>query len=133
MIMIGAGVAALVVIGVVVAWRSRNETVLQIPTAPPQPIVASTYTLPELAALAETGKLVEVTNPLVLRSMEKALERGGPMARYIVRYQGALWITFEPLPDQQEREQAYELFRRFNTGEELDIRALMKVIRKIGK
>ncbi len=135
LLMVIGGFLGLVVIIVLAVWWSRNESVLKVPTAASEqlqslPIV---YTMPELAALAEAGKLVQVNHPLVLRSMEQALERGGPMTRYIVRYQDALWLTFEALPDAQEREQAYELFRRFNTGEDLDIRALMQVMRKIGR
>jgi hypothetical protein len=91
------------------------------------------YTPSELADMAAAGKLVEVTHPLVMRSMEQALARGGPMTRYVVRYQEKLWMTFEPLPEPQERALAYDLFRRWNAGEEFDMKTMLAIIGKIGK
>jgi hypothetical protein len=136
MLMIGAGVAALVIIGAVAIWRSRNETIIQVPTAPANALGAlstATYTPGELADMSASGKLVEVTHPLVMGSMEQALARGGPMTRYVVRYQEKLWMTFEPLPEPQERALAYDLFRRWNAGEEFDMKTMLAIIGKIGK
>lgn len=139
LLLIAAGVAALAIIAALLIWRSRSETVVRVPTSPqeiggpPGPSQHPSYSAAELADLAASGRLVEIIHPLVRRSAEQALEKGGPMARYIVRYEGKLWLTFEPMPDPQQREIAYDLFRRFNAGEQVDIRAMIDVVRMIGK
>jgi hypothetical protein len=133
-ILVAGGVVVLLIAGALIAWRMRSDTVITMPAAaPPGPSHASPYSAAELAHMAAAGKLVEMRDPLVRRSAEQALAKGGPWARYFVRHAGKLWITFEPLPDQYERERAYDMFRRFNAGEEIDIRTMLEIIGKLGR
>jgi hypothetical protein len=134
LILIIGGVLLVVVIVALAIWRSRSESVIRVPvSASPSPGATVNYTPAEIEELAASGKLVEISHPLVQKSAEQALDKGGPMARYIVQHGGKLWMTFEPFQDQAERDLAYDLFRRFNAGEELDIREMVQIIGKMSK
>jgi hypothetical protein len=74
---------------------------------------------------------VPIENPMVRRAAESALERGGSAARYIVREGQQLYFVFDQISDPAQRQAAYDLMRRFNAGEDVDIRAMLKLSRQM--
>lgn len=140
-LLILAGGALLVAVAALLAWRGRSETVIRVPAGPSAPGAseggsaepAPAIDAAQAADLAQRGLLVPVTHPMVLRAAEQALRKGGPMTKYVARHEGQVYLTFEALPDPEERARAYELFRRFNAGEELDVGEMLRVIAKIGQ
>jgi hypothetical protein len=124
---------ALVALVAVLAWRFRSETVIQIPVSGASaPGISTGGDWPPDAVAIPEAQLVPVSHPLVKRSLESVLRKGGSAASYVVRRNGELFLTFELLPDPVERSRAYELFRQLNAGEDVDMQALIAVIRKIG-
>lgn len=125
---------AILIVAVVLIWRSRSESIIRIPVAGPSapgsspgPGVAT-----ELEAVpGDQGELVPIQHPLVRRSAEQALKKGGPMTRYIVQQGDQLFFTFEAIADPAERQRAYDLMRRFNAGDDIDLRAFMNVIKQM--
>jgi hypothetical protein len=75
--------------------------------------------------------LVPIENPMVRRAAEAALERGDSSARYIVRDGDQLYFSFDQISDPAQRQAAYDLMRRFNAGEDVDIRALMRLVQEM--
>src|SRR5262245_8364806 len=68
--------------------------------------------------------LVPIANPMVRRAAEAALQKDSRAARYIVRDGDQLYFSFDQISDPAERQAAYDLMRRFNAGEDVDIRAM---------
>lgn len=75
--------------------------------------------------------LVPIEHPLVRRSAEQALARGGAVTQYIVRQGQQLYFDFSPIADPDQRRQAYELMRRFNAGQDVDLPAMMRLIQRL--
>lgn len=75
--------------------------------------------------------LVPIEHQLVLRSAEQALQRGGAAARYIVRHNDRLYFDFSRIDDPAKRREAAELMRRFNAGQEIDVRAMMRMVQEL--
>jgi hypothetical protein len=75
--------------------------------------------------------LVLIAHPLVRRAAEAALEKDSRAARYIVRDGDQVFFSFDQIDDPAERQVAYDLMRRFNAGEDVDIRAMMKLTRQM--
>lgn len=81
---------------------------------------------------ADTGSdLVPIANPLVRRSAEQALSRGGPPTRYIVQRDGMLYFDFSQIDDATKRQRARELMLDLNAGRNVDIRSMMLLVREI--
>jgi hypothetical protein len=74
---------------------------------------------------------VLIEHPLVRRAAEAALQKDSRAARYIVRDGDQLYFSFDQIDDQAQRQAAYDLMRRFNAGEDVDIRAMMKLTRQM--
>jgi hypothetical protein len=89
------------------------------PGAPPDPAAAS--------------GLVLIQQPLVRRAAEQALRRGGPMTKYIVQQGDQIYFSFDRIDDPAQRQEAYELMRSFQAGENVDLRAIMRLINQISK
>jgi hypothetical protein len=85
--------------------------------------------VPAASTPAPAG-LVPIENPMVRRAAESALQRGGA-ARYIVRDGDRLYFAFDQIADPAQRQAAYDLMRRFNAGEDVDIRAMMQLVRQM--
>jgi hypothetical protein len=85
------------------------------------------------AAADAPGGLVPIENPMVRRVAEQALQRGSPAAKYIVRQGDQLYFSFDAISDPAERQEAYELMRKFHAGQSTDLRAMMALINKISK
>jgi hypothetical protein len=77
--------------------------------------------------------LVPILEPMVRRAAEQALDRGATAARYIVRQGDELFFTFGAIADPVERRAAYELMRRFNAGEQVDIGEAFRLIQRISR
>jgi len=67
----------------------------------------------------------------VRRSAVQALERGGPITRYIVRQGEQVYFDFSQIADPEQRREAYDLMRRFNAGQNVDISAMLKMINQL--
>ncbi len=80
----------------------------------------------------ESG-LVLIEHALVRRTAEQALERGGPITRYIVRQGEQLYFDFRQIADPAQRQEAYDLMRRFNAGQDVDISAMLKMVNRLFK
>jgi hypothetical protein len=80
---------------------------------------------------ANVGGLVPIMHPLVRRAAAQALDRGGPITRYIVRDGEQLAFDFSQIDDPAQRQEAYDLLRRFNAGEHVDISALMNMVNRL--
>lgn len=87
--------------------------------------------VPPPLATEPASELVPIQHPLVRRSAERALARGGPPARYIVQQGNDLFFDFSQIADPAKRQQAYELMQRFNSGGNIDLRATMTLIREL--
>jgi hypothetical protein len=81
----------------------------------------------------EEGGLVLIEHPLVRRSAEQALERGGSITRYIVRQGEQVYFDFSQIADPEQRREAYDLMRRFNAGQDVDISAMLKMVNRLFK
>src|SRR5262249_15187765 len=95
-------------------------------TAEPSLDRAAEQLAPQLGATAETspaGALVLIEHPIVRRAAEQALQRGGPMTRYIVRDGERIYFSFDQVSDPAQRQAAYQLMRRAQAGEDVDLRA----------
>jgi len=77
--------------------------------------------------------LVLIENPMVRHAAELALQRDDRAARYIVRDGDKLYFSFDQIADPTERQAAYEMMRRFNAGEDVDIRAMMRLAQQMFK
>jgi hypothetical protein len=106
------------------------------PVAPPldmqEASEVASVSAPFEAGAVPSG-LVPIENPMVRRAAEAALQRDQRAARYIVRDGDTLYFSFDQIADPAERQAAYELMRRFNAGEDVDIRAMMKLTQQIFK
>jgi hypothetical protein len=80
---------------------------------------------------AEAGELVPITHQMIRRAAEQALERGAPAARYIVRSGDQVYFDFSRIEDPAQRQEAYELMRRFNAGEDIDLSAMIAMVNRI--
>jgi hypothetical protein len=80
---------------------------------------------------AAPAGLVPIEHPLVRRAAEAALQKDSRAARYIVRDGDQLYFSFDQIDDPAQRQAAYDLMRRFNAGEDVDIRAMMKLSRQM--
>jgi hypothetical protein len=85
------------------------------------------------APMNQDGGLVPIEHPLVRRSAEQALARGGAVTRYITRQGDQLYFDFSPIADPEQRRQAYDLMRRFNAGQDVDLPAMMRMVNQLFK
>ncbi len=106
------------------------------PSTPPAP--SRSWDVPVSAAVPTEPDLpdpeswvVPIEHPMVRRAAEQALERGGPSARYVVRQGDRVAFDFSQISDPLQRRQAYALMRRFAEGQDVDIRAMMQLIRQM--
>ena len=83
--------------------------------------------------ISQEGGLVAIEHALVRRSAERALDRGGPITRYIVRQGEQLYFDFSQIADPEQRREAYDIMRRFNAGQDVDISAMLKVVNRLFK
>ncbi|HEX6289544.1 MAG TPA: hypothetical protein VFZ66_10155 [Herpetosiphonaceae bacterium] len=74
---------------------------------------------------------IPISNPMVRRAVETAIANHSPVSRYILRQGNDLYFSFDTMPDPDQRRQAYHLMRRFEAGEDVDIGALMRLLRQI--
>lgn len=106
------------------------------PAAPPfdmQEVPEAALAPAPSESAAVPGGLVPIENPMVRRAAEAALQRDDRAARYIVRDGDKLYFSFDQIADPLERQAAYELMRRFNAGEDVDIRAMMQLAQRMFK
>ena len=85
----------------------------------------------ELAS--EEGGLVLIEHALVRRTAAQALERGGPITRYIVRQGEQIYFDFSQIADPEQRGEAYGLMQRFNAGQDVDMSAMLKMVNRLFK
>ena len=86
---------------------------------------------PASEPMNQDGGLVPIEHPLVRRSAEQALARGGAFTKYIVRQGNQLYFDFSQIADPDQRRQAYDLMRRFNAGQDVDFAAMMQLIQRL--
>ncbi|MGQ9926116.1 MAG: hypothetical protein ACUVS4_04510 [Chloroflexaceae bacterium] len=73
--------------------------------------------------------MIPITNPLVLRAINTALDRGGgPYAAFFVREGDQVFFAAYHVPDPAQREQLTRLFKGLNAGE-LEGVSLVEVMR----
>jgi hypothetical protein len=108
------------------AWTSQaatppNEASIWASDAPPNS--ASEGSTPTV----EIGR-VRIEHPLVRKAAERALGSHSRAAQYIAREGNELYFVFDSIPDAAERQSAYELMRRVQSGEEVDLRAVIRLM-----
>jgi len=86
---------------------------------------------PAIEPTSHAGGLVLIEHGLVRRSAVQALERGGPITRYIVRQGEQVYFDFSQIADPEQRREAYDLMRRFNAGQDVDISAMLKMVNQL--
>lgn len=89
-----------------------------------------------LPAGASPGNLVEVTHPMVLQAVQRALERpGSPYATYFIREDERVFLVLTRIADPAQRETARRLFEGLNGGEmdNVGMGDLMQVLSQLGK
>jgi hypothetical protein len=87
----------------------------------------------EIADADNLPWLVRIDQPYVRKAAEQALRRGGPAARRVVRSGDNLYFAFDYIADESERRAAVDLMRRTQTGQDVDIRAAMRLVRDMFK
>ncbi|MGB9633093.1 MAG: hypothetical protein ACPL8I_07185 [Chloroflexaceae bacterium] len=122
------------------AWGNFPSRIGQLPPAlPPAPQRRLDAALPveeeiEADEEAPTGReiredMIPVTNPLVLRAINAALDRGGgPYAAFFTREGDQVFFAAYRVPDPAQREQLTRLFKGLNAGE-LEGASLVEVMR----
>jgi hypothetical protein len=104
------------------SFTSAALSALEVQSEPPRSLEA-TFVPPGL---------VPIENPMVLRAAEAAVKKGDQRAaRYIVRDGGKLYFSFDQIADPTERQVAYDMMRRLNAGEDVDIRAVLKLVQQM--
>jgi hypothetical protein len=88
---------------------------------------------PAIEPASQEGGLVPIEHVLMRRTAEQALERGGPITRYIVRQGQQVYFDFSQIDDPDQRREAYDLMRRFNAGQDVDISAMLKMVNRLFK
>ena len=88
---------------------------------------------PMIEPANQASGLVLIEHPLVRRSAEQALARGGTITRYIVRQGEQVYFDFSQIADPAQRQEAYDLMRRFNAGQDVDIAAMLKMVNRLFK
>jgi hypothetical protein len=96
-----------------------------------QPLDRSADAAPVLELADAAGGLVAITHPMVRRATERALERGGSAANYLVRDGEQVCFDFSRIQDPAQRQEAYDLMRRFNAGQDVDLNTMIKLINRI--
>lgn len=84
------------------------------------------------AADAPIG-LMLIDHPLMRRAAEESLARGGNAAKYIIRDGDLLYFSFDMIKDPAQRQAAYDLMRRFQAGEQIDMLAMLKTMGQVFK
>lgn len=107
--------------------RSRADLTLRNLDAPGLPPVMPP---PSQYRSDASAQRVPIEHPLVRRAAEAALMRGDQLARYIVREGDRLYFDFEQISDPAQRQAAYDLMRRFNAGQQVNIREVMTLFRE---
>jgi hypothetical protein len=92
----------------------------------PEELQASSF-----SSASDDEGLVLITMPMVRRAAEAALERGGEEAKYIVRDGDQLYFSFDRISDPAQRRAAYEMMRRLQAGEDVNIIETLTMIRQI--
>jgi hypothetical protein len=75
--------------------------------------------------------VVPITHPLVRRSAEQALAKGGAAARYVVRQGDQIAFDFSQISDPVQRRRAYAVMQGFADGKDVDMRAMLEVVRQL--
>ena len=88
---------------------------------------------PTIERTNQEGGLVLIEHALVRRTAEQAIDRGGPITRYIVRQGEQVYFDFSQIADPEQRREAYDLMRRFNAGQDVDISAMLKMVNRLFK
>lgn len=86
---------------------------------------------PEPAAPSVPDRPVLITHPLVRQAAENALNRGGTPAQYIVSDGDQLYFAFDRISDPTQRQAAYDMMRRFEAGEDVDLHAMLALVRQM--
>lgn len=86
---------------------------------------------PEPAAPSVPDRPVLITHPLVRQAAENALRRGGTPAQYIVSDGDQLYFAFDRISDPTQRQAAYDMMRRFEAGEDVDLHAMLALVRQM--
>ncbi len=98
-----------------------------------QPLGTPERPAPAIEPASQEIGLVLIEHALVRRSAEQALERGGPITRYIVRRGDHVYFDFSQIADPVQRREAYDLMQRFNAGQDVDIPAMLKMVNRLFK
>lgn len=139
LLIVGGSVLVLVVVALALLNRSWGDFPDRAgappPVGPPAPGVSDQkYAAGESWSAFETDAepgLIPITNPLVRRSAEQALEQGSDVSRYIVRQGDVLYFDFARIEDPQQRKMAYDVMRRVESGDRVDLRELMDMVRTL--
>lgn len=140
-------VAGLLAIGLT-AWM-LNRAWGNFPTRaglPPTPLSPMPPGVPEdegegeedddLPAGASPANLVEVSNPMVLRAVQQAMDRpGSPYSTLFIRDGERVFLVLSRIADPAQRETARRLFTGLNTGdlEGVEVGDLMRMLSQLGK
>jgi hypothetical protein len=98
----------------------------------PAPLLDRALALPpEPAAPIVPDSPVLITHPLVRQAAENALRQGGAPAHYIVSDGDQLYFVFGRISDPAQRQAAYDMMRRFQAGEDVDLHAMLALVRQL--
>ncbi|HYF65460.1 MAG TPA: hypothetical protein VD886_21720 [Herpetosiphonaceae bacterium] len=87
----------------------------------------------EIADADNVPWLVRIEQPYVRQAAESALRRGGPVAQRVVRSGDNVYFAFDHIADAAERQAAVDLMRRMQTGQDVDMRAALRLAREMFK
>jgi hypothetical protein len=99
----------------------------------PESTIFEPTEVPQPAAAQPAGGLVPIEHPMVRHAAEEALKKDSRAARYIVRDGDRLYFSFDQISDPAQRQAAYDMMRRFNAGEETDLKAMLKLAQLLFK
>lgn len=120
---------AVVIVGAIVVLLLRRSSEIRLPARPVlQPAIDR-----EIVEVQAHEDRIPITHPIIRRAAERALARGGEVAKYIVREDGQLYFSFGAIADPSERQRAVDVVTKIQAGQEAEMSEVTWLVRRIFK
>lgn len=118
---------AVVIVGAIIVLLLRRSSEIRLPTRPAnQPAIDR-----ESVEVEAHEDRIPITHPMIRRAAEKALARGGEVAKYIVREDGQLYFSFRAIADLSERQRAVDVVTKIQAGQDAEMSEVTWLVRRI--
>lgn len=85
----------------------------------------------EVEKLVQESRLLRVLQPSLQATIERAAAAHDTASQYIVESEGQLYLSFDTIPDDTERQQIYQLIQRYQLGENINLSSLPSPLRQL--